>query len=221
MNTVRKKLNRQPADQRETPGRDPDATRSRILDAALEVFAQKGYHDSSVDEIVAESNTSKGSVYFHFPNKQALFFALVDKFAALLEKRANDAINREKAGIDRVDAALKTILEVFGQYRPLAKIMLVQAVGLGTAFEQKRMELHDRFAALIQRYLEEAVAVGDVRVPDTRLTAYAWMGAINEIIIRWVYTGEPSAEHIMRTLRPLLLQSIGYTLEQNEPENDR
>jgi AcrR family transcriptional regulator len=221
MDKVHRRLSRQPSEQRESPGRDPDATRERILDAALRVFAQKGYHEASVDEIVAESNTSKGSIYFHFPNKQALFFALIDKFAALLEKRASEAINREKAGIDRVDAALRTILEVFGQYRPLAKIMLVQAVGLGAAFEQKRMALHDRFAALIQRYLDEAVSVGDIVVPDTRLTAYAWMGAINEIVIRWVYTGEPSADHIMKTLRPLLLQSIGYKLEQADLENDR
>jgi AcrR family transcriptional regulator len=201
---------RPPRDQSDSAGRDPEATRGRILDAALDVFSQKGYHDSSVDEIVAESRTSKGAVYFHFPNKQALFFALVDKFAALLERRATEAIGREELGIRRVDAALTAILEVFGQYRPLAKIMLVQAVGLGAPFEMKRMELHDRFAALIRRYLDEAIAVGDIPPVDTELVAYAWMGAINEIVIRWVYTGEPNANRIMNTLRPMLLHSIGF-----------
>lgn len=207
------------SDERET-GRDPDATRGRILDAALDVFSQKGYHETSVDEIVTASNTSKGAIYFHFPNKQALFFALVDKFANLLEKRADEAISKEQAGIVRVDVALRTILDVFGQYRPLAKIMLVQAVGLGTAFEMKRMELHDRFAALIRRYLDEAIELGDIEPVDTELVAYAWMGAINEIIIRWVYTGEPDANRIMNTLRPMLLRSIGFT-ETLKTESER
>ena len=47
-------------------GVDKSATRERILDAAAEVFATKGYHSSVVDDIVHDSNTSKGAVYFHF-----------------------------------------------------------------------------------------------------------------------------------------------------------
>ena len=75
--------------------KDPEGTRSRILDAALDVFSNKGYHEASVDEIVDRSSTSKGSVYFHFPNKQKLFLALVDKFADLLERRITEASEGE------------------------------------------------------------------------------------------------------------------------------
>jgi len=59
------------------------ATRDKILQAALEVFAEKGYHRALVDDIVRASRTSKGAVYHHFPNKEALFLALVDEFSAL------------------------------------------------------------------------------------------------------------------------------------------
>lgn len=190
--------------------RDPENTRSRILDSALDVFARKGYHDSSVDEIVSQSGTSKGSVYFHFPNKQRLFLALVDKFAELLERRVKEAIEDEAEGIRRVDAALKATLSTFGQYRPLAKLLLVQAVGLGSVFEEKRMETQERFAHLIQTYLDQAVAVGDVAPLDTELAAHAWLGAIYQLVIQWVYTGQPDPARIFSTLRPLLLRSVGY-----------
>jgi AcrR family transcriptional regulator len=53
------------------------ATRTRILDGALDVFARKGYHRAIVDDIVRASGTSKGAVHHHFPNKEALFIALV------------------------------------------------------------------------------------------------------------------------------------------------
>jgi AcrR family transcriptional regulator len=190
--------------------RDPKSTRERILDAALNIFASKGYYDTRLDEIVDESNTSKGSIYFHFPNKEKLFIALVDQFADVLERNVTDAIQEEDQGMKRVRRALMAVLDTFGRYRRPAKILLVQAVGLGTVFEQKRMEITDRFAALIKTYLEEAIAVGDIEPVDTEVVSHAWMGAIYSIVIQWVYTGEPEPQRILSALVPMLLKSVGY-----------
>lgn len=192
------------------PTKDSRNTRERILDAALDVFAIKGYHDTRMDEIVNESKTSKGSIYFHFPNKEQLFLALVDQFADLLEKRVITAIEDEEKGIARVQAALTTCLETFGKYRRPAKILLVQAVGLGKPFEEKRLEVNDRFARLIETYIQEAIETGEIGPVDTEVVSYSWMGAIYGIVIRWVYTGEPSQERILEGLLPLLLRSVGY-----------
>lgn len=190
--------------------RDPDATRERILDAALDKFASKGYHDTRLDEIAEESGTSKGAIYFHFPNKERLFLALVDQFADLLERRVTEAIAQEAEGMGRVRAALEACLETFGKYRRPAKLLLVQAVGLGSAFEKKRLEVNDRFANLIKTYLDEAIAVGDIADVDTEVVSHAWMGAIYGVVIRWVYTGEPEPQRILAALLPLLLKSVGY-----------
>jgi TetR/AcrR family fatty acid metabolism transcriptional regulator len=185
-------------------------TRERILDAALNIFANKGYHDTRMDEIVEASDTSKGSIYFHFPNKERLFLALVDQFADLLERRVVEAVEQEEQGIMQVRAALQACLETFGRYRRPAKILLVQATGLGSVFEKKRIEVNDRFANLIRKYLDEAITVGDIVPVDTEVVSYAWMGAIYGIVIRWVYTGEPDSERILSALLPLLLKSVGY-----------
>jgi AcrR family transcriptional regulator len=195
---------------KEQSARDPDGTREKILDAALDVFSSKGYHDTRMDEIVEESGTSKGSIYFHFPNKERLFLALVDQFANLLERRVKEAIEQEAQGIARVRAALEACLDTFGRYRRPAKLLLVQAVGLGNIFEQKRMEVNNRFADLIRLYLEEAIAVGDIEPVDTEVVSHAWMGAIYGVIIRWVYTGEPEPKRILSALLPVLLKSVGY-----------
>jgi AcrR family transcriptional regulator len=186
-------------------------TRERILDAALNVFSSQGYHDTRMDEIVKEAGTSKGSIYFHFPNKEKLFIALVDQFANVLERRTLEALQQEAQGMQRVEAAVRAVLETFGKYRRPAKILLVQAVGLGSVFEKKRLEVTDRFAALIKTQLDDAVRLGDIAPVDTAVVAHAWMGAIYNIVIQWVYTGEPSSERIMTALVPLLLQSVGYS----------
>ncbi len=185
-------------------------TRDKILDTALTMFSSNGYHKTSLDEIAQESSTSKGAIYFHFPNKETLFLALVDQFANLLERRVNEATNAQPIGLERVRVALETVVATFGKYRRPAKLLLVQAVGLGAVFEQKRLAVTDHFAHLIQAHLDEAVAAGLIEPMDTEVVAYAWMGAIYNVVIQWVYSGDLSQERILSTLVPLLLKSISH-----------
>jgi len=195
-------------------------TQERILDAAIKVFSHKGYHETKVDDIVEESATSKGAVYFYFPGKQQIFLALIDKFADVLQQRMIAAVTPVNDGVERVNLALQVCLETFAQYRGLAKIFLVQAVGLGAVFETKRLQLHDRFAGVIKSYLDEAIAGGEIEPIDTEVIAYAWMGAINEVVIRWVYTGQPEPERLITPLRAMLLRSVGVPaarIEQLSP----
>ena len=194
-------------------------TRTRILEAAVKVFATKGYHDTKVDDIVSESKTSKGSFYFYFPSKQDIFLALVDTFAELLESRLHARIDSETSGMARLDLALRVCLETFGQYRGLAKIAFVQATGLGLAFEEKRRAVNDRFIEIIKDNLDEAVTDGSIPALDTEVAACAWMGALNEIVLRWVYTGQPDPIRSLPALRKLLLQSVGVAPKTSSTVN--
>ena len=189
------------------------STRERILDAAMELFSAKGFYDTKLDEIAAEARASKGSIYLHFPNKEKLFIALIDQFADLIERRAKEAIARETNSIARVQAALEAVLATFGKYRRPAKLLLVQGVGLGEVFERKRIEFNDRFVLLIKTYLDEAVAEGIIAPVNTVIVSHAWMGAIYNIMIQWVYTGEPAKDEIMGALLPLLLKSVGFEMK--------
>lgn len=205
-------------------------TQQKILDAAIDVFAQKGYHDARVDEIVDASKTSKGAVYFYFPSKQDIFLAIIDKFANLLENRLSAIIDETgsrgnegegesvvavpTSGVERVSVALQICLKTFEQYRNLAKVFLVQAAGLGVVFEDKQIEIHNRFARLIQQQLDAAVREGDIPPIDTEVAAYIWMGAIYDMIIRWVRTGQPEPSRILPTLQVMLLRSIGVSEER-------
>jgi len=192
----------------------PQATRQRILDAAIKVFSSKGYHNTHVDEIVDASHTSKGSVYFHFPSKEDIFLRLVDEFAGLLEKRLQHVLETETGGVRRVQAALRVCIETFNSHRALAKIFLIQAVGLGEAFETKRQQINEKFALIIQEHIEQAIAEGEIPVLDSETAARVWMGAIYNVVIRWVQTGHPQPERMIPTLQTMLLRSIGVPEER-------
>ena len=192
------------------------ATRDRLLTAAIDVFAAKGYHGAIVDDIVAASGTSKGAFYHYFPSKQGIFLTLMDALADLVEQGAEGAIAAEHGALAKVEAALRVVLETAAAQRDLAKILLVEAVGLGPTLEQKRLEIHRRFARVIQGHLDRAVREGSVPRQDTALAAQAWIGALVEVITQWMMAdGEDLRAHLP-ALRALLLRSIGAQAGQRD-----
>ena len=182
----------------------------RILDAAMKVFARKGYHDSSVDEIAGASDTSKGGIYFHFPGKQAMFFALMDRAALRLLGRVEEAIARETEPVAKAEAALHVALRTFGKHRALARLFLIEAYGAGRESHARLMEVHEMFISVIKRNLDDAVAAGAIAPVDTELAGRVWFGALNEIITHWLLTGHPKRlEESYALLRPLIFHSVG------------
>jgi TetR/AcrR family transcriptional regulator, fatty acid metabolism regulator protein len=184
------------------------ATRDRILDGALDVFARKGYHRAIVDDIVRASGTSKGAVYHHFPNKEAVFLALVDDFSARLAAAVGGAVQARHGALDKVEGALTAALATFADNERLARLILLEAVSLGPTYQTKRAQVTDRFAALIQGYLDEAVADGSLPALDTRVATLAWLGAVNEVVVQWLHGGVPDLAATIPALTRLLLRSI-------------
>lgn len=189
--------------------REKTATRDRILDAALEVFARKGYHRASVDDIVRASATSKGAVYHHFPTKEAIFLALVDDFAARLARAVAAAIAGRQGALPKIEGALTAALGTFAANRRLARLILLEAVSLGPTYQAKRAEVTGRFAALIQGYLDEAVDDGSIAPLDTRVATLAWLGALSEIVVQWLHGDLRDLTATIPALTRLLLRSIG------------
>jgi TetR/AcrR family fatty acid metabolism transcriptional regulator len=192
--------------------RDKELTRERILEAAERLFAEKGFHETAMDEIVRASKVSKGGVYFHFPSKEELFFALLDKLADALQREVQREIARRRGAVAKIQGALEVVLRTLTSQRHLAQIILRQGHGLGPSFERKRLEIYSRFARLIKENLDEALAEGSIPPINTEITAYAWLGAINELVLRWIYTGQPDPlTQALPTLQELFLRGIGIT----------
>jgi AcrR family transcriptional regulator len=191
-----------------------EVRRERILESALDVFARRGYRDAAMDEIASESETSKGGLYFHFPNKQTIFVALLDRMAALLMTRAEVAIAAETDPVRRIDVALEVVLSTFGSHRRLSRLFLIDAVGAGRELNDKMLDVHREFAAMIARHLDEAVRQGAIPPLDVQIAAKAWFGAINEVVLTWVLEDDgPPLDDALPTLRALLRRSVGAPAE--------
>lgn len=94
---------------RATPRRrraPPQVRRADLLDAAERCFAERGYHETTVDAIAERAGVSKGAFYWHFDTKRDAFTALVDRMAGEVQPRWREMANGMSAA-----AALRTMLE--------------------------------------------------------------------------------------------------------------
>jgi AcrR family transcriptional regulator len=165
-----------------------------------------------MDDVAREAGLSKGALYVHFVGgKEELFVSLVEDCAAVLAGRVLAAISQAKGGANKVAAALRAAVEAFSENESLTRLLLIESVGLTPALEEKRFALQSSLSSLVQRYLDDAVTDGDLPPQDTALAASAWIGAVNEVVVRWLHLREPRRLlDVVPPLTTLLLRSVGF-----------
>ena len=172
-----------------------------------------------MDEIAAAADTSKGGLYFHFPNKEALIAAVIGRAGDILRRRVSRAMTA--AGSDpvaRADAALATLVDTLSAHRSLARVLAAERLGSSVAARERVAEIEDEYVALIASELRDALAMGRLEhldgPLDPDLTARAWVGMVRSMLSAWA-AGRVSAplDRIYSELRRLLLRSAGVPLE--------
>jgi len=193
--------------------------RERILDTALEVIAKRGYASAGVKEIVDLSGTSKGSFYFHFPSKEQMVMALLERMSEKLVNKVYNAIKDQPSPLHRLAASIDILMAVFVRKRNIAQVLLLNVVGNGKTMDRKFLPIRERFLELIKQELDSAVESGQIAPVDTSLAARIWLGGIHEVILHWLLTGQPrSLSEATPALRTALLMSVGAGLSQIKPD---
>jgi AcrR family transcriptional regulator len=153
--------------------RRKDARPAEILDAALDVFAERGFTATRMDDVAARAGVTKGTVYLYFKNKEELFKALVRAellpnlaavegaadtvpAGALMERLVHMWIDRVLPS--RVGVLPKLIIAEAGNFPELAKFYLHEVVHRGLA--------------LVRRVITRGVTAGDFRPVDVDQVAY-------------------------------------------------
>ncbi len=135
--------------------RRPEARPDEILDAALSVFADKGFAASRVEDVARAAGLSKGAVYLYFDSKEALFEALVKRFA---ERVVGDvATLAEAVAASDPEGALRAA------YQYLFSLLDDPAV---SAPPRLVLAEAQRFPAIARLYRREVIAIGERVVGD-------------------------------------------------------
>lgn len=156
--------------------------RHRLLDAALRLFAERGYHETTVDEVVAEARTSKSAFYEFFESKDDCCRQLLEDRGGRLIKTVVEAALTGADHRARIRRGIEAFLSECAREGQLARLLLVESVGLSPRIEEVRHRLHGRFAAVVEGEIKEAA--GDdpfYAAVDPGVFARALVGAVNEV----------------------------------------
>ena len=159
--------------------------RAGILAAARAVFARRGYHGSSIGDLLAEAGIARGTFYLHFKSKRAVFEELLDD---LLE-RLDAAIVRVDVGAprsahDQLLDNVRRILAILDHDRDLTRLLMFQAVGFDRDFDAKVSEFYGRVRSLIGASVRTGATLGLLRQGDPELRVTFVLGAIKEAVGR-------------------------------------
>src|ERR1035437_4075532 len=125
---------------RKTPATEArkDARRKTILDAATRLFGAQGYHSTTVPMIVAESDSSVGSFYTHFRNKEDVFAAVLETIRQKVAEVISQANTSHPDPLSQIPAAVESLFLFLAENPKDARILIVESSGLSPRLEQAR-----------------------------------------------------------------------------------
>lgn len=156
------------------PGTAPETdVKSRLIDAGVKLFSRRGYAATSVREIVDCAGVTKPVLYYHFNNKEGLFFAILQRAAQLQDRTISDALMEPGTVLDRVTRLLTGIYKGAAEHLPLSR--MIHNLVLGPPQGAPPYDL-DRFHRAIReaarRIYMEGIALGEVRDTDPAEASY-------------------------------------------------
>lgn len=157
--------------------------REHVLSEAARVFADKGYHATSITDIIEAAGIARGTFYLYFPSKKALFDALLDDFFERLtrEVRPVDVTPGSRPPSEQLHSTIRDILQTLVDHRELTRIVLHGATGLDPDFDRKLHDFYDRILRVVQHALETGQKLGLLRPCDTAITSYCILGSVKEL----------------------------------------
>ena len=167
--------------------------RTRILDAAIRVFAEHGYHEARVGDIAEDAGVAHGLLYHYFASKDDVLRTIfVENWGQLIARfRAVEGAD-EPAG-EKLEGIAKILLRTWRNDPALVTVM-VREVARSHQLQDRVDEVREAFA-IVQRIVEEGQAEGVFRRDvDARLASWLFYGGLEEVLTGWVLGQLPDSE---------------------------
>jgi AcrR family transcriptional regulator len=188
-----------------TQPRRREATRQKLYEAAVTLIAEQGFSATSVDQIAERAGVAKGTVYYNFTSKTALFEGLLEHGVRLLTE-AFRAAAADRAPTDALDAVVRAELEFISRYQSFAQLLLSEIWRTNRAWQDTLRLVRDEAVSVIEDVVRAGVASGDYRAGlDTRLAASAVFGMVLVAALDWLaFQPDRSLDDVHETLGDLL-----------------
>ncbi len=183
-------------------------TRDEILEAAAQIFRQKGFHAASMQDIAQAVNLQKASLYHHVSSKQEILLALLDRALDLLIEHIEQVLAQPLPLEQKLRQAIIAYLQAMLENRDLAAVLLLEYRSLEEQYRARHIPRRARFERLWRDLIQEGVNQGLFRPSDAALTARTLLGALNWTITWYRSDGPLSPNQVGEQVAEMFLQGL-------------
>ena len=160
--------------------------REQVLRSAMEVFAHKGYHATSVGDIIKRARIARGTFYLYFENKHQIFEAILEMALQGLVSRLRriELSPQSPPPLEQLRANVGRVIAFLLSERELTQILLRHADGLDAEFDRRLSAFYDTIIELIEGVLRAGQLMALVRPCERRIVAACILGSVKEVMSR-------------------------------------
>jgi AcrR family transcriptional regulator len=167
-----------------------------ILLAAAQIFSEKGFHATSMQDIAEAVNIKKASLYHHIESKQELLVDLLDQSLYLLIEMMQNVTDLSLPPEVKLRRAISEYFETLVEYREISTVMLLEHRSLEPKYRTRHIPLRDRFEQLWRGIIVQGIEEGVFACEHPGLVVKELMGVINWTIMWYKPSGPLSSAEI-------------------------
>ena len=166
----------------------PVDRRRQILDAAIRVFAQQGFHSCRVSDIADEAGVAYGLVYHYFSSKDEVLNELFSERWSLMLAAIDEADRGNASPREKLAAVATFIIDSYRHDPELMKVIIVEVTRAANTFGQTHLAEIGKAYERIAEIVAAAQADGTFRDAVTpQFAAMAFYGAIEQVLTGWIF----------------------------------
>ncbi len=183
----------------------------RILEAAVKVFAEGGFSQSTVSQIAKETGVADGTIYLYFKNKNDILVQICSYKAKQIFDRFRKEVEKADNAIDRLRNLIYRHLDEFQHDRNMAIVYQTETHRINRLTENQIKEMSNMYLDIISKIVEQGQEEGSIRKDlDIGLVKRFILGAVDEVINTWLHSdGEYDLSSMADPLVELFIRGIG------------
>ncbi len=164
--------------------------RARIVEAAIRVFADKGFHSATVAEVAREAGVADGTIYLYFKNKDHLLACLFEERMAELNELMAAEVAEVEGALTQIRAFVRGHLRMVQERPALAQVLIVELRQSARLIKAHKAEGFASYLEILGGIVDRGIADGSMRAEvDRKSTRRAIFGALDEVALSWLLGG--------------------------------
>jgi AcrR family transcriptional regulator len=189
-----------------------DERRAQLVAAARDVFAEKGYHEATVDDITRKAGVAKGTFYLYFEEKREIYYDLVRTFLQHV-KDIGAGVAREvhtaQEFYARAEAAAFQLVSVFVEHFALARLAYRESMSLDAELERMLRDFYRDIARVEADNIRVGIELGLFRPVDPMICALAHIGMVERVALGLLAEKKPvDPQHVVRELLSIAFEGL-------------